>query len=62
MEAQQEEVNRIKKSQLDMLEKISGYSIEDAKNYLIESLETEVTPRNGHDRQGGRAAVQGRGG
>ena len=26
-----------------MLEKISGYSIDDAKNYLIESLRTEVT-------------------
>ena len=43
IEAQQEEVTRIKKSQLDMLEKISGYSIDDAKNYLIESLRTEVT-------------------
>ena len=39
VETQQEEVNRIKKSQLDMLEKISGYSIED----LIDSLRTEVT-------------------
>lgn len=43
VEEQQEEVNRIKKSQLDMLEKISGYSIEDAKNHLIDSLRDEVT-------------------
>ena len=42
-EAQQEEIKLIKKSQLDMLEKISGYSQEDAKQYLIKSLETEVT-------------------
>ena len=42
-EAQQEEVNRIKKSQLDMLEKISGYSVEDAKGYLIDSVRTDVT-------------------
>lgn len=43
VEAQQEEINRIKKSQLDMLEKISGYSIEDAKAYLIDSIRTDVT-------------------
>lgn len=43
VEAQQEEVNRIKKSQLDMLEKISGYSIEDAKAYLIDSVRADVT-------------------
>ncbi|MBQ3275719.1 MAG: ribonuclease Y [Oscillospiraceae bacterium] len=42
-EAQQEEIRLIKKSQLDMLEKISGYSVEEAKQYLIKSLEGEVT-------------------
>jgi len=42
-EAQQEEIRLIKKSQLDMLEKISGYSVEEAKQYLIKSLESEVT-------------------
>jgi len=42
-EAQQEEIRMIKKSQLEMLEKISGYTVEEAKQYLIKSLETEVT-------------------
>jgi ribonuclease Y len=39
----QEEIQQIKKSQLEMLERISGYSVEDAKQYLISSVETEVT-------------------
>ncbi len=43
VEKQQEEVALIKRSQLEMLEKISGYTVEDAKNYLIASIETEVT-------------------
>jgi len=42
-EAQQEEIKLIKKSQLEMLEKISGYTVEEAKAYLISSVETEVT-------------------
>ena len=42
-EAQLEEARMVKKSQLDMLEKISGYSVDEAKQYLIDSLETEVT-------------------
>jgi len=42
-EAQQEEIKLIKKSQLEMLEKISGYTQEEAKSYLISSVETEVT-------------------
>ncbi len=42
-EAQQEEIRMIKKSQLEMLEKISGYTIEEAKAYLISNIESEVT-------------------
>jgi len=42
-DAQQEEIKLIKKSQLEMLEKISGYTVEEAKAYLISSVETEVT-------------------
>jgi len=42
-DAHQEEIRQIKRSQLEMLEKISGYSVEDAKQYLISSVETEVT-------------------
>ncbi len=42
-EAMQEEVRLVKKSQLEMLEKISGYTQEEAKQYLISSIETEVT-------------------
>ena len=43
VEAQKEEVKLIKKSQLEMLEKISGYTVEEAKQYLISNLESEVT-------------------
>ncbi len=43
VEAQQNEIRTIKKTQQEMLEKISGYTIEEAKTYLIESLEAEVT-------------------
>ena len=39
--ATQEEVNLIKKSQLEMLEKISGLSQEDAKSYLLKTLEND---------------------
>ena len=40
--ATQEEVNLVTKSQLEMLEKISGMSQEDAKNYLLQSVESEI--------------------
>ncbi len=42
-DAQREEIRTIKKNQLEMLEKISGYTIEEAKAYLIHNLESEVT-------------------
>ncbi|MEF9970888.1 MAG: ribonuclease Y [Oscillospiraceae bacterium] len=42
-EAMQEEISLIKRSQLEMLEKISGYTVEEAKEHIISSLETEVT-------------------
>ena len=42
-EAQQEEIKLVKKSQLEMLEKISGYTVDEAKQYLISNVETEVT-------------------
>lgn len=41
--AQQEEIKLIKRSQLEMLEKISGYTVEEAKAYLINNLASEVT-------------------
>ena len=43
VEAQQNEIRTIRKTQQEMLEKISGYTIEEAKAFLIESLEAEVT-------------------
>ncbi len=43
LDAAREEVAVIKKSQFEMLEKISGYTIEEAKAYLIKNLESEVT-------------------
>ena len=42
-DAHEEEIRMVKKSQLEMLEKISGYTVEEAKQYLIHQLETEVT-------------------
>ena len=38
-----EECEILKKSQMEMLEKISGYSKEQAKAYLLEALESELT-------------------
>ena len=43
VEAQQGEIALVKKSQLEMLEKISGYTAEEAKAYLINALKDEVT-------------------
>ena len=43
IDTQQNEIALIKKSQLEMLEKISGYTIEEAKAYLINALKDEVT-------------------
>ena len=40
--ATQEEVNLVKKSQLEMLEKISGFTQEEAKAYIIKNMETEA--------------------
>jgi ribonuclease Y len=38
-----EEAERLKRSQMDVLEKISSFTAEEAKLYLIKSLESEVT-------------------
>ncbi len=43
LEAQKEEVAQLKKAQLEVLERISGFTTEEAKNYLISQLEDEVT-------------------
>lgn len=43
IESQEEEIQIIKRSQLEMLEKISGYTVEEAKDYLIRNLASEVT-------------------
>ena len=37
-----EESERIKKSQLEMLERISGYTVEQAKDFLLKNLEAEL--------------------
>ena len=42
-EQQQQEIASLKKSQLEMLEKISGFSIEEAKNYLIANVRESAT-------------------
>ena len=43
LETSQAEVEQIKRSQLEMLERISGYTAEEAKNYLISQIEADVT-------------------
>ena len=43
VDAQQQEVSLIKKSQLEMLEKISGFTCEEAKSYLIDSIKDDVS-------------------
>ena len=42
-EAHQQEIAQVKKAQLEMLEKISGLSVEDAKAYLIATVRDDVT-------------------
>ena len=42
-DATREEVEKLKKSEMDVLERISGFTAEEAKAYLIQQLETEVT-------------------
>jgi len=43
LEAAHEDVAALKRSQYEMLERISGYTVEEAKNFLIKNLESEVT-------------------
>lgn len=43
LDKETEEIKLIKQSQTAMLEKISGFTAEDAKRYLIEQVESEVT-------------------
>jgi ribonuclease Y len=43
LDAAKEEIALVKRSQVEMLEKISGYTVEEAKEYLIRKLESEVT-------------------
>ncbi len=43
LDAAREEVATVKKTQMEVLERISGFTAEEAKNYLIAQLETEVT-------------------
>ena len=43
VEARQEEVEKLKTAQLEVLERISGYSAEEAKALLIDTLASEVT-------------------
>ena len=43
LEKAHEEVDSIKRNQFEVLEKISGYTVAEAKEYLISNLESEVT-------------------
>ncbi len=43
LDAMKEEIGAVKQSQLEMLEKISGYTVDEAKEYLIRNVEAECT-------------------
>ena len=43
LEATQAEAERIKQEQVDTLERISGFTAEEAKTYLLDQLEADVT-------------------
>ncbi|MEG2421024.1 MAG: Rnase Y domain-containing protein, partial [Oscillospiraceae bacterium] len=43
LEAQRDEVVQLKKTEMDVLERISGLTADEAKKYLIDQLEVEVT-------------------
>lgn len=43
LDKETEEINTIKRSQTEMLERISGFTAEEAKSYLISQVENEVT-------------------
>ncbi len=43
LEATQAEAEQLKKDQLEALERISGYTAEEAKNFLLKQLEEDVT-------------------
>ena len=43
LEREEEEIKVIKRSQTEMLERISGFTAEEAKQYLIDQVEAEVT-------------------
>ncbi len=43
LEAEKQELDKLKDSQLELLEKISGLTVEEAKRYLIDQLEDDVT-------------------
>ena len=42
-EAQQKEIEQLKNSELQLLEKISGFSVEEAKTYLVDTVRDDVT-------------------
>ena len=43
LDKENEEIKIIKRSQTEMLERISGFTAEEAKQYLIDQVEAEVT-------------------
>ena len=42
IDTKQNEINQLKKTQMELLEKISGYTVEEAKAFLINSLKDDV--------------------
>ena len=46
LESQKEELKELKAKEIDLLEKISGLTAEEAKEYLLKNIESEVIKRN----------------
>ena len=56
VQKQEEEVASLKRSQMEMLEKISGLTQDEAKAYLLKSVEDDVRHESGHEDQGDRGS------
>ena len=57
LDAAREEVALLKAQPAEMLEKISGYTVEEAKDFLIRNIESEVTHEAAMKIKGSRGQV-----
>ena len=57
----QAQAEKLKQEQVEALERISGFTSEEAKRYLLDQLEADVTHESAMKMQGDRGPLQGRG-